>query len=166
MKAFVDFQNDVTAKDVKLAVREGFRSIEHIKRYTTTGMATDQGKTSNMNALGIAALALQKPLPAVGLTTFRMPYTPVTFGVLAGASRAELFDPARPTPTHEWARAKRAVFEDVGSMEARPLFPARGRGHAARRRSRMHGGAPRRSASSTARRSARSRSSGRTPPNS
>jgi sarcosine oxidase subunit alpha len=126
VKAFVDFQNDVTAKDVKLAVREGFRSIEHIKRYTTTGMATDQGKTSNMNALGIAASALQKPLPAVGLTTFRMPYTPVTFGVLAGASRAELFDPARPTPTHEWARAKRAVFEDVGQWKRARYFPLAG----------------------------------------
>ena len=71
-----------------------------------------------------------------------MPYTPVSFGVLAGASRAELFDPARPTPTHEWARAKRAVFEDVGQWKRAALFPACGRGHAARRRSRMHGGTP------------------------
>jgi sarcosine oxidase, subunit alpha len=126
VKAFVDFQNDVTAKDVKLAVREGFRSIEHIKRYTTTGMATDQGKTSNMNALGIAASALAKPLPAVGLTTFRMPYTPVTFGVLAGSARAELFDPARLTPTHEWARAKGAVFEDVGQWKRARYFPLAG----------------------------------------
>jgi sarcosine oxidase subunit alpha len=126
VKAFVDFQNDVTAKDVKLAVREGFRSIEHIKRYTTTGMATDQGKTSNMNALGIAASALDKPLPAVGLTTFRMPYTPVTFGAFAGAARGELFDPARPTPTHDWASAKGAVFEDVGQWKRARYFPLKG----------------------------------------
>ncbi|SEC11861.1 sarcosine oxidase subunit alpha [Rhizobiales bacterium GAS188] len=126
VKAFVDFQNDVTAKDVRLAVREGFHSIEHIKRYTTTGMATDQGKTSNMNALGIAAEALERPLPQIGLTTFRMPYTPVTFGALAGAARGELFDPARPTPTHGWAQAKGAVFEDVGQWKRARYFPQAG----------------------------------------
>ncbi|MBV9568218.1 MAG: sarcosine oxidase subunit alpha [Hyphomicrobiales bacterium] len=126
VKAFVDFQNDVTAKDVKLAVREGFRSIEHIKRYTTTGMATDQGKTSNMNALAIAASALEKPLPAVGLTTFRMPYTPVTFGAFAGSARGELFDPVRMTPTHDWANAKGAVFEDVGQWKRARFFPVKG----------------------------------------
>jgi len=132
VKAFVDFQNDVTAKDVKLAVREGFRSIEHIKRYTTTGMATDQGKTSNMNALGIAAEALGKPLPEIGLTTFRMPYTPVTFGIFAGSARGELFDPARQTPTHDWAAARGAVFEDVGQWKRARYFPQAGEGmHAA-----------------------------------
>ncbi|MFW1411078.1 hypothetical protein ACEWAY_24410, partial [Vibrio parahaemolyticus] len=77
VKAFVDYQNDVTAKDLALATREGFRSIEHIKRYTTTGMATDQGKMSNMNALGIVADALRRDIPEIGLTTFRPPYTPV-----------------------------------------------------------------------------------------
>ncbi|MBV9975875.1 MAG: sarcosine oxidase subunit alpha family protein [Hyphomicrobiales bacterium] len=126
VKAFVDFQNDVTAKDVKLAVREGFRSIEHIKRYTTTGMATDQGKTSNMNALGIAASALDKPVPAVGLTTFRMPYTPVTFGAFAGSARGNLFDPVRVTATHDWASAKGAVFEDVGQWKRARYFPLKG----------------------------------------
>ena len=126
VKAFVDFQNDVTAKDVRLAVREGFRSIEHIKRYTTTGMATDQGKTSNMNALGIAAAALEQPLPQVGLTTFRMPYTPVTFGSFAGMARGELFDPVRPTPTHGWARERGAVFEDVGQWKRARYFPLAG----------------------------------------
>lgn len=75
VKAFIDFQNDVTAKDIKLAVREGFESIEHVKRYTTTGMATDQGKTSNMNALGLVAGVLDRPLPSIGTTTFRLPYT-------------------------------------------------------------------------------------------
>ena len=128
VKAFVDFQNDVTAKDVALAVREGFRSIEHIKRYTTTGMATDQGKSSNLSALGIAAAALDKPIPEVGLTTFRMPYTPVTFGTLAGAACGELFDPVRMTPTHDWAIVKGAMFEDVGQWKRARYFPLRGEG--------------------------------------
>jgi sarcosine oxidase subunit alpha len=100
-KAFVDWQHDVTIRDLKLATREGFRSIEHIKRYTTTGMATDQGKTSNLNALAIAAKALGEPVPAVGLTTFRQPYTPVTFGTFAGLSRGQMFDPVRATPIHD-----------------------------------------------------------------
>src|SRR5208283_2514488 len=91
-KAFVDWQNDVTTADLALATREGFRSIEHVKRYTTTGMATDQGKSSNLNALGIVAQALDAAPGAVGLTTFRPPYTPVTFGALAGAARCALFD--------------------------------------------------------------------------
>jgi sarcosine oxidase, subunit alpha len=124
--AFVDFQNDVTAKDIKLATREGFRSIEHIKRYTTTGMATDQGKTSNMNALGVAAQALAKPIEQVGLTTFRQPYTPVTFGTLAGMSRGDLFDPIRKTPIHEWALSQGAVFEDVGLWKRARYFPQAG----------------------------------------
>ncbi|MCR4281901.1 MAG: sarcosine oxidase subunit alpha family protein [Bauldia sp.] len=125
-KAFVDFQNDVTAKDLKLAVREGFRSIEHIKRYTTTGMATDQGKTSNMNALRLVADELKRPIPTVGLTTFRMPYTPVTFGALAGTSRGDLFDPVRKTPIHDWAEEQGAVFENVGLWKRARYFP-RGR---------------------------------------
>ncbi|MBS0560656.1 MAG: (2Fe-2S)-binding protein, partial [Proteobacteria bacterium] len=113
-KSFVDFQNDVKASDIALAVREGFRSIEHVKRYTTSGMATDQGKTSNMNALALASDALGKTMPEVGLTTFRLPYTPVTFGTFAGHSRGALFDPVRRTPMHAWAEARGAVFEDVG----------------------------------------------------
>ncbi len=125
-KAFVDFQNDVTAKDLKLATREGFRSIEHVKRYTTTGMATDQGKTSNMNALGIVAAALDVPIPQVGLTTFRMPYTPVTFGSFAGLARGELFEPVRRTPIHDWAAAHGAVFEDVGQWQRARYFPRPG----------------------------------------
>jgi len=113
-RAFVDFQNDVTSKDLKLAAQEGFRSIEHVKRYTTTGMATDQGKTSNMNALSIVAGQLGAAVPDVGLTTFRPPYTPVTFGTLAAYSRGVLFDPVRTTPLHGWAASHGAVFEDVG----------------------------------------------------
>ena len=125
-KAFVDFQNDVTAKDVKLAVREGMRSIEHIKRYTTTGMATDQGKTSNLNALGVASDALQTPIPQIGHTTFRSPYTPVTFGALAGLSRDDLFEPVRATPIHAWAAEHGAAFEDVGMWKRAHFFPRAG----------------------------------------
>ncbi|MGO9755490.1 MAG: sarcosine oxidase subunit alpha family protein [Roseiarcus sp.] len=121
-KAFVDFQNDVTARDVTLATREGMRSIEHIKRYTTTGMATDQGKTSNMNALAIAAQALGKSLPQVGLTTFRPPYTPVTFAAFAGMSRRELFDPVRQTPMHGWAQDNGATFEEAGLWKRASYF--------------------------------------------
>ncbi len=122
-KAFVDFQNDVCAKDVRLAVQEGMRSIEHIKRYTTTGMATDQGKLSNMNALAIASAQLKKPIPEVGLTTFRPPYTPVTFGAFAGPARGDLFDPIRRTPIHDWAAENGAAFEDVGPWKRAWYFP-------------------------------------------
>jgi sarcosine oxidase, subunit alpha len=121
-KAFVDFQNDVTARDVLLATREGMRSIEHIKRYTTTGMATDQGKTSNMNALAIAAGALGKSIPQVGLTTFRLPYTPTTFASIAGMSRRELFDPVRQTSTHAWAEEHGATFEEAGLWKRASSF--------------------------------------------
>jgi sarcosine oxidase subunit alpha len=122
-RSFVDWQNDVTTRDLALATREGFQSIEHVKRYTTTGMATDQGKTSNLNALGIVSRSLGKPIPQVGLTTFRMPYSPVSFGSFAGPSRGELFDPVRTTPMHGWARAQGAVFEDVGLWKRARYFP-------------------------------------------
>ena len=122
-KAFVDWQHDVTTRDLALATREGFRSIEHVKRYTTTGMATDQGKTSNLNALAIVAQALGVPVPQVGLTTFRMPYTPTTFGAFAGISRGDLFDPVRTTATHVWAQAHEAVFENVALWKRARYFP-------------------------------------------
>jgi sarcosine oxidase subunit alpha len=125
-RAFIDFQNDVTAKDIKLALREGFTSVEHIKRYTTVGMATDQGKTSNINALGLIANTRNTDIPHVGLTTFRMPYTPVTFGTLAGASRGSLFDPVRKTPLHDWAERQGAVFEDVSLWKRARYFPQPG----------------------------------------
>jgi sarcosine oxidase subunit alpha len=123
VRAFVDFQNDSTAKDLKLAVSEGFRSVEHAKRYTTTGMATDQGKTSNMPMLGVLAQAQGKSIAEVGFTTFRPPFTPTTFGIFAGAARGELFDPARRTPIHDWAAAQGAVFEDVGLWKRARYFP-------------------------------------------
>ncbi|MEL6978181.1 MAG: sarcosine oxidase subunit alpha family protein [Pseudomonadota bacterium] len=122
-KAFVDFQNDVTAKDIRLAVREGMRSIEHVKRYTTTGMATDQGKLSNINGLMIAADALGVAPPEVGLTTFRPPYTPTTFGALAGYHKDALFEPTRKTPIDAWAEAQGAVFEPVSLWRRARYFP-------------------------------------------
>ena len=125
-KSFVDWQHDVTTSDLALASREGFESIEHVKRYTTTGMATDQGKTSNLNAMAIVAENLGVAIPQVGLTTFRMPYTPVSFGSLAGISRADLFDPVRTTPIHPWAQAKAAVFENVGLWKRARYFPRGG----------------------------------------
>ncbi|NDV85836.1 sarcosine oxidase subunit alpha family protein [Aurantimonas aggregata] len=131
VKAFVDFQNDVTARDIRLAVAEGFRSVEHIKRFTTNGMATDQGKTSNIHGLGVAAEALSRPMPAVGLTTFRAPFTPVTFGTIAGHARGELFDPTRKTPIHDSAVAEGAVSEDVGMWKRAWYFPRGADKHAA-----------------------------------
>jgi sarcosine oxidase, subunit alpha len=125
-KAFVDFQNDVTAKDIRLAVKEGMRSIEHVKRFTTNGMATDQGKTSNIHGLAIAAETLGKPMPEVGLTTFRAPYTPVTFGAIVNHARGPLFDPTRRTPIHDWAERHGAVFEDVGQWKRAWYFPRPG----------------------------------------
>lgn len=125
-KAFVDFQNDVTEKDIKLAVREGFKSIEHVKRYTTNGMATDQGKTSNLNALEIASHAVGKPIEKVGLTTFRPPYTPTTFGAFVGYRDKELFDPVRKTAIDPWAEEHGAVFEPVGHWRRAWYFPKDG----------------------------------------
>ncbi len=125
-KAFVDFQNDVTAKDIRQAVKEGMRSIEHVKRFTTNGMATDQGKTSNLHGLAIAADALGKSIPEVGLTTFRAPYTPVTFGTIVGHAKGPLFDPTRRTAMHAAAVGAGAVFEDVGQWKRAWYFPRPG----------------------------------------
>ena len=125
-KAFIDFQNDVTAKDIRLAVREGFRSIEHVKRYTTNGMATDQGKTSNINGLMIASDALGKPAPEVGLTTFRPPYTPTTFGAFVGYRRHAHFEVERKTAIDSWAEANGAVFEPVSLWRRAWYFPRPG----------------------------------------
>jgi len=125
-RAFVDFQNDVTSKDIRLAVREGFKSIEHIKRYTTTGMATDQGKTSNINGLGVAASALGRAMPQVGLTTFRPPFTPTSFGTFAGLARGRTFEVTRKTAIDSWAAAQGAVFEPVSLWRRAWYFPKMG----------------------------------------
>lgn len=125
-KHFVDFQNDVTAADLNLAAREGYRSIEHVKRYTTTGMGTDQGKTSNVNALAIVAATLGTDIPAVGTTTFRPPYTPTTIGAYGGRNIGTLFDPVRTTAMDVWHRANGAKFEHVGQWMRPWYYPKAG----------------------------------------
>ncbi len=143
-KAFVDFQNDVAASDIHLAVRENYRSIEHIKRYTALGFGTDQGKLSNVNGFAIAADALGKSIPEVGTTTYRPAYTPVTFGTLAGAHEGDTFEPRRYTAMHACHVARGAEFEPVGQWLRPWYFPQARRGHARRRAPRMPGRAPRR----------------------
>ncbi|MGB3315648.1 MAG: sarcosine oxidase subunit alpha family protein [Albidovulum sp.] len=114
-RAWVDLQNDVTVKDVKLSHQEGFRSVEHLKRYTTMGMATDQGKTSNIAGLAIMAECTGKTIAETGTTIFRPPYTPIPMGALAGRARGKDFRPYRLTPSHEWAKANGASFVEVGN---------------------------------------------------
>lgn len=127
-KAFVDFQNDVTAKDVELAAREGFRSVEHLKRYTTLGMATDQGKTSNITGLAIMAEQTGRSICDAGTTVFRPPFTPVAIGALAGHHRGEDFRPVRLAPTHEWSREQGAVFVATGQWLRAQYYPRPGEG--------------------------------------
>ncbi len=114
MKAWLDYQNDVKVSDVQLAAREGYESVEHTKRYTTLGMATDLGKLSNINGLAILSDALNQPIPQTGTTTFRPPYTPISLASLAGPARNETFQPIRRTPMHDWHEANGAFFEPVG----------------------------------------------------
>ncbi|MGV6846934.1 MAG: sarcosine oxidase subunit alpha family protein [Marinibacterium sp.] len=113
-RAWVDLQNDVTAKDVKQSHREGFRSVEHLKRYTTLGMATDQGKTANMLGLAVMAEASGKSVPETGTTIFRPPYNPVAIGAFAGRARGKDFRPTRLTPSHQWAEENGADFVETG----------------------------------------------------
>jgi sarcosine oxidase subunit alpha len=128
-RAWLDQQNDVTVKDVKLSHQEGFRSVEHLKRYTTLGMATDQGKTSNMGGLAIMAELAGKSIPEVGTTIFRPPYTPTAIGVLAGRMRGKDFHPTRLTPSHYWAEERGAVFVEVGNWLRAQWFPIEGETH-------------------------------------
>jgi len=125
-KAFVDFQNDVTVSDVKLAVREGFRVPEHLKRYTTLGMATDQGKTGNLNGAAVLAAVTGRYLGAVGTTTFRPPFTPIAISALAGHHRGQDFRPARLAPSHGWAGEQGAMFVEVGPWLRALYYPKRG----------------------------------------
>jgi sarcosine oxidase subunit alpha len=125
-KHFIDFQNDVTAADLELAQREGYASVEHTKRYTTFGMATDQGKTSNLNGLGVLAEATGKTIPEIGITTFRPPYTPFSFGSIAGSLTKGLFLPIRQTPIFRWHKAQNAVFEPVGQWRRAYTYPRAG----------------------------------------
>ena len=128
-RAWLDQQNDVTVKDVKLAHQENFRSVEHLKRYTTLGMATDQGKTSNIGGLAIMAELAGKSIPEVGTTIFRPPYTPTAMGTLAGRSRDEHFRPVRKTPSHKWAEEQGAVFVEAGMWLRTQWIPTPGETH-------------------------------------
>ncbi|MFT5098341.1 MAG: sarcosine oxidase subunit alpha [Planctomycetaceae bacterium] len=123
---FVDYQLDVTAAAVELATREGFESVEHIKRYTALGFGTDQGKLSNVNGVAIAAKALGQSISETGTTMFRPNYTPVSFGAIAGRDAAELFEPKRYTAMQPWHEANGALFEDVGQWKRPWYFPNSG----------------------------------------
>jgi methylglutamate dehydrogenase subunit C len=121
-KAFVDFQNDVTDTDIELAAREGFVSIEHLKRYTTLGMATDQGKTSQLNGHALLAAATGKSIAEAGTILSRPPYLPVAIGAFAGHHRDEDFRPERRTASHEWAKERGATFVDAGPWKRAQWF--------------------------------------------
>ncbi len=124
-KRFVDFQNDVAVSDIEVALREGYRSIEHVKRYTTLGMATDQGRTSNLNGLQLVANVEKKIVPQVGHTTFRPPFTPVTIGTIVGREIGKEYMPTRKTPMHHWHEKNNAVWVDAGAWK-RPRYYKRG----------------------------------------
>ncbi|MGU9962218.1 MAG: sarcosine oxidase subunit alpha family protein, partial [Candidatus Puniceispirillales bacterium WSBS_2018_MAG_OTU23] len=125
-RGWVDQQNDVTVKDITLAHQENFRSVEHLKRYTTLGMATDQGKTSNILGLAIMAELVGKSIPDTGTTIYRPPYTPTAIGVFAGRSRDKDFRPTRKTPSHIWAEEQGAVFIEVGMWLRAQWYPRDG----------------------------------------
>ena len=125
-KQFIDFQNDTTVADIRLAAREGYRNVEHVKRYTALGFGTDQGKLGNINGMAVLAETLGKAIPEVGTTTFRPAYTPVSFGVGAGESVGELYDPVRKTAIHEWHEAAGAPMEVVGQWHRPWYFPRAG----------------------------------------
>ena len=128
-RAWIDPQNDVTIKDVKLAHQENFTSVEHLKRYTTLGMATDQGKTGNVIGLAVMAELTGQSIPATGTTVYRPPYTPVAMGTLAGRSRGREFKPFRLTPSHKWATEQGAVFVEVGNWLRMQWLPRIGEDH-------------------------------------
>ena len=126
-KAFIDLQNDVGSADIELAAREGFHSVEHVKRYTAMGFGTDQGKTGNINGMGILAKTLNQTIAETGTTTYRPNYTPVTFGSMAGQNLgSRLFDPARKTAMHGWHEENGAEFEDVGQWKRPWYYPKAG----------------------------------------
>jgi sarcosine oxidase subunit alpha len=125
-KQFVDLQNDVTAAGIELATREGFESVEHVKRYTALGFGTDQGKLGNINGLAIAARSLGISIAEMGTTMFRPNYTPVTFGAVGGRNCGALFEPVRYTALHAWHLKNGAEFEDVGQWKRPWYFPQKG----------------------------------------
>ena len=125
-KQFIDYQIDATVADVRLAVREGYRNVEHVKRYTAMGFGTDQGKLGNINGMAVVAECLGKTIPEVGTTTFRPAYTPVTFGACAGEGVGDLYDPVRKTAIHEWHANAAAPMEVVGQWLRPWYFPQDG----------------------------------------
>ena len=125
-KQFVDLQTDTTAADIAVAAREGYESIEHVKRYTTLGMGTDQGKLGNINGTGILAETLEDDIRSVGTTTFRPVYTPTAFGAIAGRDIGHLYDPIRKTAIHQWHQEAGAVFENVGQWKRPWYYPRSG----------------------------------------
>ena len=125
-RQFIDFQNDTSVADIRLAAREGYRNVEHVKRYTALGFGTDQGKLGNINGMAVLADVLGKTIPEVGTTTFRPAYTPVSFGVCAGESVGELYDPVRTTAIHEWHTSAGAPMETVGQWLRPWYFPRNG----------------------------------------
>jgi len=128
-RAWVDLQNDVTVKDIRLANQEGFKSVEHVKRYTTLGMATDQGKTANVLGIGIMADNMGQTMQETGTTIFRPPYSPVAIGAFAGRRRGMEFYPTRYTPSHKWSVEQDAVFVEVGMWYRSQWFPLPGETH-------------------------------------
>ena len=120
-RQWVDYLHDVTVADLELAVRENFVSVEHLKRYTTTGMAVDQGKTSNLNALTVLGKLTDRAPGDVGTTTFRPQFMPVTIGAIGGHRRGENYAPPRLLPAHDWHVQHGAVFDDYGGWK-RPAF--------------------------------------------
>jgi len=132
-KQFVDLQNDVAAADVGLAAQENYRSVEHLKRYTTTGMGTDQGKTSNINALVLMGEFTGREPAAVGTTKFRPPFAPVTLGLLAGRRVGALYRPLKYLPAHDWHRERGALFEQFGNWVRPAAYPARANRYRLRR---------------------------------
>jgi sarcosine oxidase subunit alpha len=125
-KSFVDLHNDVTVADIGLAAREGFTAIEHVKRWTTLGMGTDQGKTGNIPGLALLSREVGRAIADTGTTTFRPPFVPVSFGLLTGRERGAFFDPIRRTPLRDWHVAAGAVFEDVGQWKRPRYYPRSG----------------------------------------
>lgn len=125
-KAFVDFQNDVTVKDIAQAAQEGFRSVEHLKRYTTLGMATDQGRTSNVNGMALMAAMTGRSIPETGATIARPPYSPVAIAAFAGPHRGRHFRPTRLTAGHQWAQEQGAQFVETGQWLRAQWFPRAG----------------------------------------
>lgn len=125
-KQFIDYQNDMSVSDIMLAVSEGYRSVEHVKRYTAMGFGTDQGKLGNINGMAVLAETLGQSIEETGTTTFRPNYTPVTFGAFAGRELGDFFEPVRKTCVYDWHAARKAPFEDVGQWKRAHYYPQPG----------------------------------------